>query len=84
MSRVIFIEERCKGCLLCAEVCPKSIISQSQRINKQGYKVAEVLNMSECTGCSSCALICPDLAIRVFRTKKKKKLLEQAEESADE
>lgn len=76
MSRAVFIEERCKGCLLCTEVCPKGIILQSSRINQQGYKVVEILNMDECTGCASCALICPDQAIRVFRTKKSKKAVE--------
>lgn len=68
MSRVIFLEERCKGCMLCAELCPKKIITQSSRINRQGYKAAEVLEMDKCTGCASCALICPDCAIRVFRS----------------
>ncbi len=70
MSRVVFLEERCKGCMLCAELCPKKIIIQSTRINRQGYKVAEVSEMDTCTGCASCALICPDCAIRVFRSQK--------------
>ena len=74
MSRVEFIDERCKGCLLCTTVCPVEIIVQADRLNKQGYKVAEVADgdMDKCTGCTSCALICPDYAIRVFRTKKAK------------
>ena len=25
MSRVVFMEERCKGCRLCVEVCPVHI-----------------------------------------------------------
>lgn len=68
MPRVVFRDERCKGCLLCTTVCPKSIIIQSGRFNQQGYKVAEVpaQSMQECTGCASCARICPDFAIRVF------------------
>lgn len=74
MARVTFREERCKGCMLCATVCPKEIICQSSRFNKQGYKVAEVPaeNMENCTGCTSCALICPDMAITVYREKKEK------------
>lgn len=74
MSRVVFLEDRCKGCLLCSTVCPKGIIQQSGRFNAQGYKVVEVLaeNMKDCTGCTSCALICPDMAIRVYKTKKAK------------
>ena len=75
MSRILVTEERCKGCLLCTTVCPVAIIRQSERINQQGYKVAEVGadDMDKCTGCTSCATICPDMAIEVWRTKKSKK-----------
>ncbi|BFR50286.1 4Fe-4S dicluster domain-containing protein [Nitratidesulfovibrio sp. HK-II] len=75
MSRVVFLDERCKGCLLCTTVCPKGIIVQSSRFNRQGYKVAEVPAdaMKDCTGCASCALICPDVAIRVIKSRKAKK-----------
>lgn len=70
MSRVVFDEERCKGCLLCATVCPASIIAPSSRFNRQGYKVAEVVEMDKCIACASCALICPDCVISVIRGKK--------------
>ena len=75
MSRITVLEDRCKGCLLCTTVCPKEIIVQSDRFNQQGYKVAEVpeKDMDQCTGCASCAMICPDVAIKVYRTPKKKK-----------
>jgi 2-oxoglutarate ferredoxin oxidoreductase subunit delta len=73
MPRIAIIFEYCKGCLLCATVCPKGIIAQSGRINQQGYKVVEVPveNRKKCKGCASCALICPDMAIRVFKPAKK-------------
>ncbi|WP_035244790.1 4Fe-4S dicluster domain-containing protein [Desulfonatronovibrio hydrogenovorans] len=72
MSRVEFREERCKGCLLCTHVCPTEILVQSDRFNKQGYKVVCVKNgdMSGCKGCAFCAEICPDEAIIVYRSKK--------------
>jgi 2-oxoglutarate ferredoxin oxidoreductase subunit delta len=71
MSRILFLEERCKGCLLCAAVCPKGIIRQSDRLNRLGYRVAETgEGADQCLGCASCAVMCPDVAIRVFRTKK--------------
>ena len=75
MSRIAVNEERCKGCLLCTTVCPVQIIQQSERINQNGYKVAEVPagSMDQCTGCTSCATICPDVAITVWRSKKPKK-----------
>jgi 2-oxoglutarate ferredoxin oxidoreductase subunit delta len=75
MSRIAIDEERCKGCLLCAAVCPKAILAQSGRINTQGYKVMEVIaeKAAECTGCASCGLVCPDVAITVWRSRKTKK-----------
>ena len=71
-SRTIFLADRCKGCMLCSTVCPKSIIIQTETLNRQGYKVAGISDMGKCTGCGSCSLICPDMAIRVFTTKMKK------------
>lgn len=70
MSRVVFLEERCKGCKLCVEVCPVGILRPSGRYNRQGYEVMEMDGV--CTGCASCAVICPDVAIRVFKSSKSK------------
>jgi 2-oxoglutarate ferredoxin oxidoreductase subunit delta len=83
MSRVVFLEERCKGCLLCTQVCPTEILVQSDRFNKQGYKVVCVKNgdMEGCKGCAFCAEICPDEAIIVYRTKKSSEESENLEEA---
>ncbi len=70
MSRVVFLEERCKGCLLCTTACPKNIITKAGRFNGQGYEVVEVLDPSLCIGCGGCGLICPDVAVRVFKASK--------------
>ncbi|MCK9240936.1 4Fe-4S binding protein [Desulfocurvus sp.] len=70
MSRIEVREDRCKGCLLCATVCPVEIIAQSERFNAQGYKVIEVRDMDSCTGCASCARMCPDMCITVYKTAK--------------
>ncbi len=72
MSWIEINKERCKGCLLCTEACPKELIHQSSHINSHGYKVAGFVEHGEdlCIGCSACAVMCPDIAIRVFRTKK--------------
>ena len=74
MSRIAIDEERCKGCLLCVEACPKAIITPSSRFNTKGYKVAEVVEAEKdkCTGCAACASLCPDVAITVWRTVKEK------------
>lgn len=81
MPRVEFLDERCKGCLLCTTVCPAEIIVQAERFNQQGYKVAEVKDedMEKCTGCTACAMICPDFAIRVFKKPKAKSKQPQEE-----
>ena len=70
-SRVEFREDRCKGCLLCTEVCPTGIIQQSSRFNQKGYKVTEITpeRMNECKGCAFCAMMCPDFCIDVYTTK---------------
>jgi 2-oxoglutarate ferredoxin oxidoreductase subunit delta len=75
MSRIVIDEGRCKGCLLCATVCPETIIRQSERLNAQGYKVVEPdpALADKCTGCTACAQMCPDVAIEVWRAKKAKK-----------
>ncbi|BAV92370.1 4Fe-4S dicluster domain-containing protein [Candidatus Desulfovibrio trichonymphae] len=70
MSRVVFLEERCKGCRLCVDACPAGILRPSGRFNRQGYEVMET--EGACTGCASCAIMCPDTAIRVFKSAKPK------------
>lgn len=66
MARVIFDEERCKGCELCTTVCPKGIVKMArERMNSKGYHPATVIEMDKCIGCAFCARICPDVVIEV-------------------
>ncbi len=68
MAKVIYDENRCKGCGLCSTACPKKIIVMAtDRINDKGYHPATVEKMEECIGCTNCALICPDSVITVER-----------------
>lgn len=62
--------ERCKGCHLCLEFCPKKVIKVSEQLNDTGYFPAEFIKKEGkdgCTGCTLCAVVCPDMAIEVFR-----------------
>jgi len=65
-GKIIIDTERCKGCSLCVEVCPKNSIVISRHSNKNGYFPAKANNL-ECTGCAVCAVICPEAIIEVHR-----------------
>ncbi|MCX7841610.1 MAG: 4Fe-4S binding protein [Clostridia bacterium] len=66
MAKVIFYEERCKGCKLCTTVCPKNIVvMDTSKLNQKGFHPAGVSDMEKCIGCAFCATICPDCVIEV-------------------
>ena len=68
MAKLTFREERCKGCGLCADACPKHILSLSKtRLNQKGYAPVEMTEPEKCTGCAFCATMCPDCVITVER-----------------
>jgi 2-oxoglutarate ferredoxin oxidoreductase subunit delta len=61
-------QERCKGCSLCIEFCPKQAIVLSNKLNLKGYFVAASPEDSGCNGCATCVLMCPEIAIEVYKT----------------
>lgn len=66
--RVTFDENRCKGCSLCIEVCPKDILVLNEtKSNAKGYYPSSIVDMDACIGCMSCALMCPDVVIEIER-----------------
>ncbi|MPM96283.1 NAD(P)H-quinone oxidoreductase subunit I, chloroplastic [bioreactor metagenome] len=66
MAKVTFDEDKCKGCGLCVEACPKKILELAHDIiNAKGYHPAKIIDMSKCIGCASCAKMCPDCVITV-------------------
>ncbi len=80
MSNVVtFREERCKGCGLCVEFCPKKIIVLGEHFNSLGFHPATVTNMERCTGCGICAWMCPDVVIEVEHKPDEQKLGERNE-----
>lgn len=66
MGKVSFETDRCKGCSLCIDVCPKKILAlNTSDVNCSGYYPISCTDMSKCIGCAFCAIICPDCVITV-------------------
>ena len=64
MAKMTVRTERCKGCGLCADACPKKIVAiNKEKRNKAGYFTAECIDDNACIGCAMCAMMCPDCAI---------------------
>ncbi len=67
LGYIVILDNRCKACDLCIVDCPQKIIVKSERVNRRGYIVVEVDDMTKCTACNLCAMVCPDRAIDVYR-----------------
>ena len=66
MAKVTFDVDRCKGCGLCVEACPKNILAMSKdKMNAKGHHPAEMMDQEACIGCAFCATMCPDCVITV-------------------
>jgi len=68
MKKTIVVKiakQRCKGCGLCVDVCPKEVLRLSPHFNKLGYHCVEVAKEG-CIGCRRCTVICPDACIELF------------------
>ncbi|MBN2548896.1 MAG: 4Fe-4S binding protein [Anaerolineales bacterium] len=59
------IDERCKGCGICVEFCPKHLLVISEHTNSKGYHPPKIIEDQDCVNCGLCALLCPDFAIYV-------------------
>ena len=55
--------ERCKGCGICIEFCPKQVLERSGPFNAKGYYPPEVKAGAWCVNCHFCEVLCPDFAI---------------------
>jgi 2-oxoglutarate ferredoxin oxidoreductase subunit delta len=57
--------DRCKGCGLCIDVCPKKVLAISNEVNTKGYFAAYQIRPQDCVYCSTCCIMCPDAAISI-------------------
>jgi 2-oxoglutarate ferredoxin oxidoreductase subunit delta len=72
---VYIIKERCKGCNLCIEYCPKGVLVESEEINEKGYHIPMLVEeppLKVCVNCEYCMYICPEFAIFTKEYKEKK------------
>lgn len=64
-GQVYLIPERCKGCRMCVDFCPRQVLRVSTAINSKGYHYPEVAPGKEdaCVHCQFCMMVCPEFAI---------------------
>jgi 2-oxoglutarate ferredoxin oxidoreductase subunit delta len=64
-GRVFLIPERCKGCKMCVQFCPKRVLEESPETNAKGYHIPRLADgqADSCVHCGFCALVCPEFAI---------------------
>ncbi len=66
MAKLSFLTDKCKGCGLCVDVCPKKVLALStDKINAKGHHPVEAVKPDDCIGCTFCATMCPDCIITV-------------------
>lgn len=59
--------DRCKGCALCIDVCPKHVLELDPAvINPLGYHPVRLTDAAACTSCARCARVCPDAVYTIF------------------
>ena len=59
--------DRCKGCGLCIDACPKHVLAHDDSIvNPLGYHPIRLTDAASCTSCALCARICPDAVFAVY------------------
>ena len=69
MAKIHIKKNRCKGCGLCIDACPKKHIHLADAADERGIRVASLEEAHDCTGCGFCYVVCPDVAVTVHRRK---------------
>jgi 2-oxoglutarate ferredoxin oxidoreductase subunit delta len=69
---LVINETWCKGCRICAELCPTHVLEMVDAPDRWEGMIVRVANMDACNGCAICEVECPDFAISVTAPEKKK------------
>jgi len=65
-------QDRCKGCGLCIDACPKHVLELNGAIvNELGYHPVRLTDAAACTSCALCARVCPDAVFAVYARPRK-------------
>ncbi|MHB9154360.1 MAG: indolepyruvate ferredoxin oxidoreductase subunit alpha [Endomicrobiales bacterium] len=67
VQKIVILTDKCKGCGLCTEACPKKCLNMSDTFNKAGYHPAVFVGAEKCTSCGFCYQVCPDVCIEVYK-----------------
>lgn len=60
---VVVIQDRCKGCGICAAVCQTGVLEFGKDKNSRGVCIPVVVKPEKCLNCGLCEMFCPDFAI---------------------
>lgn len=69
---IIINETWCKGCRICVDLCPNSVLIMVDAPDRWEGAIARVDKIDACNGCGVCEVECPDFAISVTAPEKKK------------
>jgi len=67
-KRLCLVFERCKGCEICIEVCPRNVLEGLSELDPKLRHLTRLNGGEECSFCREYGLICPDFSIYVLPT----------------
>jgi len=62
---VAIIQELCKGCYICSDMCPRDVFAIEALPGPGGFRPVRVARPENCNGCQLCVIYCPDFATEV-------------------
>ena len=77
MVKIDFDGEKCVGCDLCVQLCPKEVLASG---NKGAKEVPRVVNAEECCACMTCAGKCPQGVILITQNAPLKRYIDDENE----